>query len=131
LAASHPNITINRITFKTLINYGSCTFNGTTTSWALTGAATNLEASYTGEYGRKTTSDVAQLIGGPFLVIPQNWTGEIEVNASWTEWGEAKDNQTLTATVPTNWQPGYSYTYTFTITEFDLKVDIARFTEQW
>jgi hypothetical protein len=65
------------------------------------------------------------------LVIPQEFGGEIEVNASWTEWGEAKDNQTLTATVPTTWQPGYSYTYTFTITEFDLKVDIARFTEQW
>lgn len=131
LAASHPNITINSITFQTLINNGSCTFNGTTTTWALTGDPTNLVASYTGDSGRKTTSPEAQPIGGPFLVIPQNWTGGIEVNASWTEWGEAKDNQTLTATVPTNWQSGYSYTYTFTITEFDLKVDIARFTEQW
>lgn len=128
LAASHPNITINSITFKTLKNNGSCTFNGTTTTWTLTGSATDLVYSPGASF---TTSPEAQPIGGPFLVIPQNWTGGIEVNASWTEWGEAKDNQTLTATVPTIWQPGYSYTYTFTITEFDLKVDIARFTEQW
>lgn len=131
LAASHPNITINSITFKALKNNGSCTFNGTTTSWALTGDATNLVASYTGDSGRKTTSPEAQLIGGPFLVIPQNWAGEIEVNATWTEWGEEKESQTLSATVPATWQSGYSYTYTFTITKFDLIVDISRFTEQW
>ncbi len=130
LAASHPNITINSITFKTLKNNGSCTFDGTTTTWTLTGSATDLVASYS-PGASFTTDPEAQLIGGPFLVIPQDWTGGIEVNASWTEWGEAKDNQTLTATVPTNWQSGYSYTYTFTITEFDLKVDIRRFTEQW
>jgi len=132
LAASHPNITINSITFKKLKNNGSCTFNGTTTSWTLTDDdPTNLVASYTGDSGRKTTSDVAQLIGGPFLIIPQDWEGEIVVNASWTEWGEEKNTQTLSATVPTDWDPGYSYTYTFTITKFDLIVNISKFTEQW
>lgn len=130
LAASHPNITINSITFQTLKNNGSCTFNGTTTAWTLTGDAANLVASYS-PGAQFTTTSTVQLIGGPFLVIPQAWTGGIEVNASWTEWGVPKNNQTLSTTVPTTWQAGYSYTYTFTITEFDLKVDIAKFTEQW
>ena len=130
LAASHPNITINSITFQTVKNNGSCTFDGTTTAWTPTGDATDLVASYS-PGAQFTTTSTVQLIGGPFLVIPQAWTGGIQVNASWTEWGVPKDNQTLSATLPTTWQAGYSYTYTFTITEFDLKVDIAKFTEQW
>jgi len=127
LAASHPNITINSITFKTLKNKGSCTFNGTTTTWTLTGATTNLVYSPGASF---TPEAEAQSIGGPFLVIPQNWTGGIEVNATWTDWGEDVEHH-LTASVPTNWQPGYNYTYTFTITETDLIVDTTKYTEQW
>jgi len=130
LASSHPNITINSITFKAVKNNGSCIFDGTGTTWTLTGDAANLVASYSPGVSFSTSSEV-QLIGGPFLVIPQSWAGEIEVNASWTEWGEEKNKQTLSATVPTDWDPGYSYTYTFTITKFDLIVNISKFTEQW
>ena len=128
LAASHPNITINSITFKTLKNNGSCTFDGTTTTWTLTGAATNLVASYSP--GASFTTDLeAQSIGGPFLVIPQNWTGEIEVNATWTE---LDITQTVSTTIPAiTWQAGYSYTYTFTINPNALIVKTDKFTEQW
>ena len=64
------------------------------------------------------------------LVMPQNWGGSISVNATWTDWGEDVEHH-LTTSVPTNWQPGYSYTYTLTITKTDLKVDLTKFTEQW
>ncbi len=64
------------------------------------------------------------------LVMPQDWGGSISVNATWTDWGEDVEHH-LTASVPTNWQPGYSYTYTLTITKTDLKVDLTKFTEQW
>ena len=65
------------------------------------------------------------------LVIPQNWTGQIEVNASWNDWGDTPVEHTVTATIPATWQPGYSYTYTFNITLEDLVVNLTDFTEQW
>ena len=66
------------------------------------------------------------------LVIPQTWTGQIEVNASWNDWGDTPVEHTVTATIPSiTWQPGYSYTYTFNITLEDLVVNLTDFTEQW
>ena len=163
LAASHPNVQINSITFKKLKTGGTCTLNNTaiadtyyytTSAWSsLTPAegGSNLVMTLASKDNddKWITAPVNTFNDNPasvvpiggysggvhqyvnLLVVPQTFAGEIEVNASWTEWGEAKDSQTLTATVPTNWQSGYSYTYTFTITEFDLIVDIAKFTEQW
>lgn len=66
-----------------------------------------------------------------YLVVPQDWTGEIEVTASWNDWGDTPVAHTLTATVPTEWLPGNSYTYTFRITPEDLTVDTSGYTEQW
>ena len=63
-------------------------------------------------------------------MIPQTWAGEIEVEAVWNVWGESKTN-TVTATVPTTWVAGRSYTYTFNITETDLVVNTSKYTEQW
>lgn len=66
------------------------------------------------------------------LVIPQTWTGQIEVNASWNDWGDTPVEHTVTATISSiTWQPGYSYTYTFNITPEDLVVNLTDFTEQW
>lgn len=66
------------------------------------------------------------------LVIPQLWGGEIEVNASWKDWGDELVEHTVTATIPAiTWQAGYSYTYTFNITPEDLVVNLTDFTEQW
>ena len=73
-------------------------------------------------------------------MIPQDWAGEIVVNADCLYWGKKKNypsltttvpTPSLTTTVPTNWQPGYSYTYTFNISPDDLIVNVAKFTEQW
>jgi hypothetical protein len=66
------------------------------------------------------------------LVIPQEFSGEIEVNAGWNDWGDTPVEHTVTATIPSiTWAAGTSYTYTFNITLEDLVVNLTDFTEQW
>ncbi len=122
------DVTINSITFKSVKNNGTYTHTATPDRWTTpTGDDTNLVVTLNQEY---TVTGKEQLLYAPCLVIPQEWTGEIEVSATWTEWGETI-NSTVTATVPTTWLPGYSYDYVFTISSEDLKVDTEKFTEQW
>lgn len=140
LAASHPNIIINSITLKGIQNNGTCTLNGTTSTWAPSGDATDFVMTLTGDAATfNNNPNTPQPIGGyaesahtsiPLLMVPQTWTGSIEVNATWDDWGVSLPH-TITASVPTNWEPGYSYTYTFTITPTDLIVNTAKYTEQW
>lgn len=125
LAAGHPAIHINTITFKSIKNNGS--YN--TGTWTPSGDPTDFVWTFNADYDNHESVNTLAL-GGSYLVIPQNWTGEIEVEAVWNVWGESKTN-TVTATVPTTWVAGRSYTYTFTISETDLKVDTEKFTEQW
>ena len=133
LSASHPDIQINSITFKGIKNNGSFSNTGSPNKWTTSGDATNLVLTFTGSdatfVGNASSAPLTQ-IGPTFLMIPQAWAGAIEINATWTDWGE-QIAHTLTASVPTTWQPGYSYTYTFTITEFDLRVSTSKYTEQW
>ncbi|MBR6492725.1 MAG: fimbrillin family protein [Paludibacteraceae bacterium] len=132
LAASHPNIIINNITFKGLKNNGSFVYDHseTTFTWTPTGVATNLAFTDTTEY--KNVPASAQAIGKAFIVIPQEWAGEIEVNASWNDWGDTPVPHQLSTTITAvTWRVGYSYTYTFNITPEDLTVNLTNFTEQW
>ena len=132
LSASHPDITINSITFKSIYNNGSYDHNAST-KWTTSGTATDFVLTLTGTariFNSKPSSPQQQ-IGEYYIMIPQDWAGDIEVNADCQFWGETKNYPNLTTTVPTTWQPGYSYTYTFTISPDDLKVDITKFTEQW
>lgn len=127
LKEGHPAITINKITFKSIKNNGSCSFNGTTSTWTPTGDATNLVLTLDQEFDYNVA---AQEIG-TYLMIPQAWAGAIEVEATWDDWGVSLKH-TLTTSVPSvTWQPGYSYTYTFTISETDLIVSSDKYTEQW
>ena len=121
------DVTINSITFKSVKNNGTYTHTGTPDRWALTGSATNIVVTLNEDY---TVTKEEQLLYAPCLVIPQDWTGAIEVSATWKEWGEDV-SETLTATVPTAWLAGYSYDYVFTISKYDLTVDVSKFTEQW
>ena len=131
LAASHPNVTINSITFGSIYNSGSYNHSASP-KWTTTGDATNFVLSLTGEAAVFDDNPASETpIGDYYIMIPQDWAGEIVVDANCLFWGEKKNYPSLTTTVPTNWQPGYSYTYTFTINPDDLKVDIAKFTEQW
>lgn len=117
-SADHTGITVSSIKFKNIKNNGTCVIDGTTgnPSWTPSGDAADFAA--TG-------------MDGPYLVVPQTFTGgnvTIEVVANW-----GTGDEPITATVPTAWQPGYSYTYSFTITipQGDLIVDIEKYTEQW
>lgn len=132
LAASHANVTINSITFRSIKNNGNYNHSATP-KWSTTGGATDFTV---------TLSDAAAIfdnnpasptqISTDFIMIPQDWTGVIVVNADCLYWGEKKNYPSLTTTKPTTWQPGYSYTYTFNISPDDLKVEIDdTFTEQW
>ncbi len=167
LAANHPAIQINSITFKGLKTGGTCTLNNTaiadtyyytTSVWSsLTPAEGGSDLVMT--LANKVDDGKGNMvwvtapvntfskdaynttpIGGwtgsahdfvNLLVIPQTWTGQIEVNASWNDWGDTPVEHTVTATIPATWQPGYSYTYTFNITPEDLVVNLTDFTEQW
>lgn len=121
------DVHINTITFKTIKNNGTYTHTATPDKWTTTGDDADFVVTLNQDY---TATRAEQVLCSPCLMIPQSWTGEIEVSATWTEWGETI-NSTVTATVPTTWLPGYSYDYVFTISSEDLKVDTEKFTEQW
>ena len=133
LAASHPDITINSITFRSIQNNGSFTYtySTATSTWTPSEDPTDFEVTLTGAAATFDNNTTAKPIGPDFIMIPQNWAGVIVVNADCAFWGEKKNYPSLTTTIPTNWQPGYSYTYTFNISPDDLIVNIAKFTEQW
>ena len=136
LAASHPDITINSITFKHLKTAGFCTLspagNATWTSLTPAEGGTDFVLTLTGDAAVFNNNPAAtRQIGEYYLMIPQDWAGEIEVDADCLFWGEKINYPSLTTTVPTAWQPGYSYTYTFNISPDDLRVDTAKYTEQW
>ena len=121
LSSTQDDVIINSITFKSIKDHGTYSDD---TGWSTTGDATNFVAEYSG-----TKSANADL--GTFLMIPQAWAGQIEVNASWNDWGDTPVAHTVTKTIPITWEAGYSYTYTFTITLEDLVVNLTNFTEQW
>lgn len=131
LAASHPNVTINSITFRGIKNYGSFAYDHSegTSTWTPSGDATNFVLTLNTAFDSNPASETQ--IGDYYIMIPQNWAGVIEVNADCLFWGEKVNYPSLTTTIPTDWQPGYNYTYTFNISPDDLKVNIESFTEQW
>lgn len=134
LTASHPNITINSITFKSIKNNGSFIYDHSegTSTWTPSGEATDFALTLTGDAAIFNNNPASpRQIGVDYIMIPQNWTGVIVVDAYCLFWGDMVRYSDLTTTVPTNWQPGYSYTYTFNISPDDLKVNIEQFTEQW
>ena len=120
LSSTQADIHIDKITFKNIKNNGSYTHSS---GWTTSGANTNLVLTLDDDY--EANDEI-----GTFIMVPQAWAGQIEVVATWTDWGEDLPH-TLTATKATTWVAGTSYTYTFTIKETDLIVDAEKFTEQW
>lgn len=131
LASSHPDIDINSITLKDIYNNGNYARNSTP-QWTTTGDATDFVLTLAGGAAVFDDNPVSpKQIGEYYIMIPQVWAGEIVVNADCLFWGDKKNYPDLTTTVPTTWEPGYSYTYTFNISPEDLRVDIEKYTEQW
>ena len=120
LSSTQASIQINTITFKSIKNNGN--YNDGT--WTLTGDATNFVVTANRNY----SADDAI---GSYLMIPQNWTGNIEVEATWVDWGVSLKHTLTTKVDAVTWAPGTSYTYTFTITETELIVSSSKYTEQW
>lgn len=127
-AADHTGIIINSITFKNIKNNGTCTIDGSANpTWTPWGDAVDFTWTPSGDAVDFTVADM----GGPFLVVPQTFTGgnvTIEVNAT-----KEGDTETFTATVATAWAAGYSYTYSFTLNfkAKELIIDTTEYTEQW
>lgn len=123
LSSTQANICINKITLKGMKSGGTYSSVGPTWSSLTPAGTVDFEAALNKDCE-------ANEVLGTYLMIPQNWAGAIEVEATWTDWGDQLKHY-VTASVPTDWEPGKSYTYTFTITETDLIVDSTKYTEQW
>lgn len=124
--ASGTAVSINSITISGIKNNGTCTFDGTTSTWVPSGDPTNLVVTCSTPL---TTSGTTTI--GNFLVLPYSYDGTktFTVNATWTDWSNVTKD--VSADVTVNWQAGYSYTYTFTLSKYALKVDTSKYTEQW
>ena len=122
--ASGEHVQINSIGITDAYTGGTCTYDGTTMSWAGTGSDTVkiALASPLKTGGTTETSSV--------YVIPANGTKYLIVNATWDDWSDVtiSDYGTDVAFV---WEPGHIYTYNLTIDKYGLKVDTLKFTEQW
>ena len=141
LSASHPDITIETITFKNLKSGGTCTFSPipsdatmyNTFTWSLL-TPTEGTVDFVATINQECHDNPASVVplGESYIVVPQTFAGDITVKAKWIDWGE-QISHNVSTTLPTSitWQAGYSYTYTFTITETDLIVKTGKFTEQW
>jgi len=130
--ASGSNVTINSVKISGIKMSGTCTFNGTTSTWTPSGDDT---------YVMATAIDGTT----PYLVIPNNYratTLTITVNATWTGISNITVDKTATINDVSKtigeetkylkiWEPGYSYLFTLKLSGDILKVDINKFTEQW
>ena len=116
---SGSSVTINSITIsgEDFYTTGTCTFDGTTSTWS--------DKDNQGSLGTLA-------IGIPYIVIPNDYGSSktITVNATWDEWGTFTTGVT-SSPLTINWQAGYSYTYTLTLSKYALNVDVNKYTEQW
>lgn len=123
--ASGTHVQINSISIAGLNTSGTCIYNGSSMTW--------------GSYSGSATMTIAQTLknGGttestPFVVIPKNYgTKYLTVNATWDDWSNPVTISDYGTDVDFNWQAGYIYTYNLTLDKLGLKVDIAKYTEQW
>ena len=124
---SGTHVTVDSIGIAGLHTGGTCTYDGTDMTWG----------SYSGSAALKITPANALQYGTsytettPMMVIPKHYGAlTLAVRASWDDWSVV-ENQTISANVDFNWDPGYSYTYNLTVTPYALIVNVEKFTEQW
>ena len=85
------------------------------------------------QYGTATTETT------PYLVIPKNYGSKtLTINGTWNDWsGNGAWDPALNVTkdlstdLDISWEPGYIYTYNLTVTPYAIKVNEAKYTEQW
>ena len=113
--ASGNNVKINSISLPAIDMTGTCTFDGTTSTWSGLGGAASFSAN---------------ALNTSYLVIPNDYgTKTLTVNATWSSLSNVTKD--VSANVDINWAVGTSYTYILTLSEYALKVDTDKYTEQW
>lgn len=123
-AASGRNVQIDSISIGGLKTSGTCTYDGTDITWGSYSGNTPMEIVQTLKIGGTTETT-------PFCVIPNDYgTKYLTVKATWDRWSNVAISD-YGANVTFNWEPGHSYTYNLTLDSLGLKVDAAKFTEQW
>ena len=124
-AASGTHVKINSISINGLKTAGTCTFDGSDMTW--TGLTGSTDMTITQELKVGETTETSN-----FLVIPNNYDSKyLTVNATWDDWSNTVTISDYGTNVDFNWQAGYIYTYNLTLDKLGLKVDIAKYTEQW
>ena len=124
-SATTDNVTVTSISMEGLVTSGSCSFDGTTSTWSNKSGSETMSISET--LRRHATE------GTPYLLmVPNEYedSKNLSVTATWTEWGE-EHTETYTTPLTIEWAAGHSYTYNLTITRNELIVDVAKYTEQW
>jgi len=125
-AASGTHVQVDSIGIAELYTGGTCSYDGTTMSWAGTGSGTMMiQPAHPLKVGTEyLATDSVMVIPGSY-VAPKTLT----VWGTWDDWSNVSKD--VSAEVAFNWQPGYIYTYNLTVTPTALKVDVEQFTEQW
>ena len=144
LSQSHRNLTIHSITLSGLSNRGTYTNENDTyanylsdqdaltyTFWT----PNSTKGSMTIEYEKSVPTDINyySLIGGPYLVIPQELTGvELSLNYSWDDVSK-KDTEpkAIIAAGIEAWQPGMIYTYTLNLGDNKEEILFKATVEPW
>ena len=129
--ASGSNVKINSVKIDGIKMSGTCSFDGTTSTWIPSGDDT---------YVMATAIDGTT----PYLVIPNNYresTLTITVNATWTSISNVTGEKTATIKDVEKiigadtkylkiWEPGYSYLFTLTLSGDALVVNTSKWAEQ-
>lgn len=123
-SASGTHVKINNISISDLKTGGTCTFNGSTMSWASLSGSAPMKIVQELKIGATTETT-------PFLVIPNDYgTKYLTVNATWDDWSDVTISDYGT-NVDFEWEPGHLYVYNLTLNKYGLKVDVQKYTEQW
>lgn len=123
-AASGTNVQINSVSIADLYTTATCTYNGTDLEWSDHSGSAAITLAQTLKNGGTTE-------GTKFIVIPNDYGSKaLTVNATWNDWSNPL-TMNVSADVDFDWEPGYIYTYNLTLEKYALKVDIAKYTEQW
>lgn len=115
---SGAHVTVNSVTISDVNSTGTCTFDGTTTTWS----------------DQNNAATFGGLVGTDYIAIPQlftNSTQTVTVEATWEEWTGGVTKTFSTNVTMAQWEAGKLYTYTLTLQEYALKVSTDKYTEQW
>ena len=123
LSKAHPGVTINSIKLKDVLTTGTFT-HGSTPQWASLDGKQDFLATIGGEFGSGT---FPQEIGGPYVVLPQNFAGGKQtIEVSYTDHG-SEEVMVAEVNIP-KWESGYQYAYTLTLDSYltvtSLTIDI-------